>query len=723
VNQNRKKILVLAKTLPLHDRASGDFRLSRILEILARHFEVDFLSTTHAALDRKTGKLEYLPRDSRFGRTRLELLDQEYIDDLEKLGVHALNQAEPAAFTVRSQNEFDIRPYLEKKSYDLIWVEFFYLAEQTIGEIRRLQPQAKVVCDSVDLHFRRLARQCNYFEGQARYLVNSRHEKKSMATKSQRQRLADQRRHADDTRERELRAYQRCDAVAVVSEDDRETLQGHCPQLPLLFVPNIHRKPEQTGAMVPWEKRHGCVFVGNFDHDPNVSSALYLKHEVAGLLKKEIPFHIVGSSPPKVVRTMAECGPAAGLFTVTGYVPSTLPYLESAKVSVAPILFGAGMNGKIGEALSAGLPVVTTSLGAQGMGLVHEQTCLVADEPAAFAHAIQRLHDDGTLWEKLRAAGLAHVEKLYSREGLEEEIVRSVTKLLPRASRKPAERPASPTRKVQLAPPVFPAAPARPKFSVIVLTHNKWGFTELCLRSLAHAEREDSGLAEYILVDNGSTDGTPAYAGRIPGLRVLAQTENLGFAAGNNQGIKAARGENVILLNNDTVVTPGWLKRFQHHVDSIPDLGVLGPSTNTETGQNFPGARYQSIAELFALNENLGRESGAWERVRKISGLCFLITRAALDKVGLLDTSFALGYFEDDDFCLRAEDAGLTNVHAKDVFVHHFGSASFRGRRVRCIEDGMARFAFKWGKRGLEHIARQHQETLLRSRRPRSLHI
>lgn len=730
--QAKKKILVLAKTLPLHDRASGDFRLRELLRLLANDHEVHFLYTTHIARYRKSGKLEYFPRDALAPSRKLELLDPAYARGLEAQGVKVLGDAGPVPFTVRPTPDFDIRPWLEATHYDLVWVEFYYLAERYIDDIRRLQPSAAVVCDSVDLHFRRLARQCNYMEGQVRYLVNHRHEKKSVRTKSHKAFLADQRRHADHVRDTELRVYQKCDAVAMVSEDDAQELRRHCPNLRQLFVPNIHRRPAtqdfdyQLYAATPFERRSGCVFVGNFDHNPNVSSALWLKHEVAPHLEgANVRFQIVGSNPPRVVRTMGELGPHKELFDVTGYVPDTMPYLSSARVSVAPILFGAGMNGKIGEALAAGVPVVTTWLGAQGMGLEHEKTCLVADDAAAFAHQIRRLHDDQALWETLRENGLRHVEGLYSDEALNLDGVRLLMASQGRHARvKSVTKSAKEKEKAALPPPSFPKPPQKPLFSVIVLAHNHWPFTELCLRSLAHAEKKHPGLAEYILVDNASTDGTPDFAKRIPGLKLIANRENLGFAGGNNAGIDAARGENIVLLNNDTIVPAGWLEGFAHYVRSIPNLGVLGPSTNTETGQGLPGADYSCVPSFLAYNETLrASRGGAWEKVKKISGLCLVIPRAALEKIGRLDTGFGVGYFEDDDFCLRAEDLGLTVAWAKDIYVHHFGSVSFGGekKRARFLEEGMARFAFKWGKRGLDHIAKAHEQTLLRSKRARSL--
>ena len=273
----KPRILVLGKTLPLHDRASGDYRLFRFLEILVRGgFEVDFLSTTQTAIHKSSGKVEYFVRDSIFPSHKLELIDSRYISDLETIGVNPLNKKEIAPFAVRSAARYDIRPFLKESSYDLVWIEFYYLAEEYVDDIRCLQPQARVICDSVDLHFRRLARECNFNEANARYLVNSRQEKRKIG-KRYRQHLIDQRRHADYVREAEIRAYLKCDAVAMVSEDDHQELARHCPSLPLLRVPNIHKRPTVAATEIPLRERSGCLFVGNFDHSPNLSSCVFLK--------------------------------------------------------------------------------------------------------------------------------------------------------------------------------------------------------------------------------------------------------------------------------------------------------------------------------------------------------------------------------------------------------------------------------------------------------------
>ncbi|NUM88477.1 MAG: glycosyltransferase [Bdellovibrionales bacterium] len=719
----KKKMLVIGKTVPLHDRASGDYRLFQILEILSQDYEIDYLALQHPLLAKNTKKLHYVNRDSCFRADRFDLVEKRYQEDLRRIGVRPLNAVEPEPLKMRPTDRVDIVPFLSASAYDVVWVEFFYVADDYLSDIRRLQPWAKLIVDSVDLHFRRLARQAEYLEKEVQWLVDA-GQRRFPPTEEHKQFVREHRRYADHVREQELRVYSRCDAVVVVSDDDREVLQSH--GLPSLFVPNIHRVPDFSEKdIAPRAGREGSIFVGNFDHNPNITSAIFLKHEVAPAMEAmglQLPFYIVGSNPPQVVRTTAQAGPLHHCFKVTGWVPNTLPWLNRARVSVAPILFGAGMNGKIGEAIAAGVPVVTTHLGADGMRLRHEEHCLVARTGEEFARAIQRLHEDDALWERLRRNALRHLRETFAREPMEKALREGLAaavdeEKIRRHKRNPARR--GRFKPARLPPARFPRPAQEPDVSVVVLAHNQWPVTELCLRSLAWAQKKNPGVrAEYILVDNASHDSTTRKARKIPGLRVITHRKNLGFAGGNNAGIRAARGRNVILLNNDTVVAPGWLPRLLAHAERIPDLGVMGPATNTEIGQALPGVRYENLREFFDLHARLGHENaGAWEIAEKVSGLCLFLPRATLDRVGLLDTGYGIGYFEDDDYCLRVRDAGLRLVWAKDVYVHHFGSMSFEHNSIskwKYLEKGMDRFVFKWGKRGLDHISRAHQENLLR---------
>jgi|GEM_PF-3014880 len=729
-------MLVIAKTPPLHDRASGDYRLFQILRTLSPEIEIDFLSTHHVLrnLDEKVNKsfIYFAMRDGNFNRHRFEFVEEKYFEDLRRIGVTPLNEAKKIPLSLRPTNDYDIREQLSAKVYDIVWIEFFYVADYYLNEIRRFQPWATVMVDTVDLHYKRLERQADYLQNQVRYVINAKQEQKPLGEEHK---VQDHFNYSARVRQDEMKVYQRADKVIAVSEDDKRLLMEEIPEGKILYIPNIHRQHEDFPAdkINPWHKRNGLVFVGNFYHNPNVTSAIYIKHELAPLLEKEVgktPIFIVGTNPPYAVKTMMRFGAMAKQFKVTGHVASTFDYLNRAKVSIAPVLFGAGMNGKIGEAMAAGVPVVTTPLGAMGMGLTHEVNCLVGSTPEGFVAQVKRLYEDEDLWNRIRdnakdflASSLADKELVLK---LKKEFLESFNLEKIRASQEPARlKKQFHFPKVELPKATFPKPGKKPDITVVLLTFNEWEVTELCLRSLAYAQKINPQLdVEYLVVDNDSKDGTPDRLAKIPGLRLIRNPKNVGFAAGNNVGIKAARGRDVVILNNDTVVAPDWLVRMAEHARCIPDAGIVGPSTNTEINQSIIGARYNSVGELFAFNEELaGKQRGMWDTVNKISGLCMYLPRRTLDTVGLLDQGYGIGYFEDDDYCLRVQEAGMKLVWAKDTYVHHFGSMSFEGnslRRDKFLEKGMSHFVFKWGKRGLDHINDVHKGAVLSAKDPKA---
>ncbi|MGZ3701273.1 MAG: glycosyltransferase, partial [Bdellovibrionota bacterium] len=710
---------MIAKTAPLHDRASAGLRLFQALKLLTETGKVDFLATWHTVMHRfKERPVSYLVRDGVFSQKNMKFLDDQYFADLRAIGVQPVTTPGPVPFTVRPTNDFDIRPYLLNKRYDVIWLEYFYQADQYIGLIRQLQPWAHVIVDSVDLHFLRLERQCRYLENRVKYSVNAEQEIKPLDDAFP-AKLQDHRNYAAHVKEHELRAYAKCDSIVVASEDDEIELKALLPQAETIMLPNLFDTP--AGPPPPWAGRSGVVFAGNFDHGPNSSSAIFLKHEIAPALASRIgpsPITVLGNNPPYLIRNMEKFGACADQFKVTGHVRSTRPYLDRAMVSVAPILFGSGMSGKIGEALASGLPVVTTRLGALGLQLDHEKNCLIAETGEEFAEQIARLHRDQGLWDRLSRNGRAHLEENFSRNTVAARLRDALAKATdgPRLARSLPK--AAKAQDPFLRAPKF-AVPKKPQISVIVLCHNQWAYTELCLRSLAHAQSLEKNLSvEYILVDNASTDATAAAAKKIPGLRVIENPKNVGFAAGNNVGIRAARGENIVLLNNDTLVSPFWLSRLHAHAMRVGRAGIIGPATNTEPGQALFPTRYNGVNDFFRYNRDIARSNaGQWELCDKISGLCMYLPREIIEKVGLLSESYGMGYFEDDDYCFRVRDAGYRTVWAKDVYVHHFGSISFEHSgvsREKHLNYGMSQFIFTWGKRALKHIAKSHHHTLIK---------
>ena len=243
--------------------------------------------------------------------------------------------------------------------------------------------------------------------------------------------------------------------------------------------------------------------------------------------------------------------------------------------------------------------------------------------------------------------------------------------------------------------------------SVIIPCWNQLSFTELCIASLLRHTRTPW---ELIVIDNGSTDGTAAYlagigeAAAIP-VTVIENPQNAGFPAACNQGLKAARGDYLVLLNNDTVVTDAWLDQLIALADSDPAIGLAGPMSNYATPpQLVEEVPYTDLEQMqaFALRWR-AEHRGQWQTVRKLSGFCLLMKRRVYEPIGGLDERFGLGLFDDDDLCERARCAGFERAVAHDLFVHHFGSRTFQGNGIdaeKLLAENKRRFAAKWGALG-----------------------
>ena len=221
--------------------------------------------------------------------------------------------------------------------------------------------------------------------------------------------------------------------------------------------------------------------------------------------------------------------------------------------------------------------------------------------------------------------------------------------------------------------------------SIVILTFNQLKYTKECVESI---QKHTPELHEIIFVDNGSGDGTVKWLRKLAkhnsNFKLVENKKNLGFSKGCNQGIEAATGEFVLLLNNDVVVTESWLGGMLECVNSASDIGIVGPMTNSVSGpQKVPEVGYSSIDDLAAY----ARKFTVKNRFRRVPyprivGFCMLFKRQIVEEIGFLDESFGSGNFEDDDLCLRATLAGYHNMIVGDVFIHHYGSRSFIGNRI-----------------------------------------
>ena len=241
--------------------------------------------------------------------------------------------------------------------------------------------------------------------------------------------------------------------------------------------------------------------------------------------------------------------------------------------------------------------------------------------------------------------------------------------------------------------------------SIVVSTHNNLALTRLCLESLL--ANTDYPSYEVVVIDNASDDGTPDYLRQLAGLhehvRVVLNEENAGFPRACNQGLALANGGLLVLLNNDTMVPPGWLMSLVRVLED-PGVGAAGPVTNRIANNEAEiETSYRTWGECldFARRQAEGGNRQSFE-IRLAAMFCFAMRRDVYERIGPLDEHFGLGMLEDDDYSLRLRGAGYRLLCSPGVFVHHFGEGSFgalvpTGEHAGLLRANRKRLEDKWG--------------------------
>jgi GT2 family glycosyltransferase/2-polyprenyl-3-methyl-5-hydroxy-6-metoxy-1,4-benzoquinol methylase len=246
---------------------------------------------------------------------------------------------------------------------------------------------------------------------------------------------------------------------------------------------------------------------------------------------------------------------------------------------------------------------------------------------------------------------------------------------------------------------------AFPLVSIIIVTYNNLELNRLCLESLYRLTNWPN--FEVIVVDNASTDGTPEYLQQaeqtFPNLRVFLNQENRGFAPANNLGFYHARGDYLVLLNNDTVLTPGWLAALIRHLHANPWLGLVGPVTNAIGNEAKVRVGYEQPEQMFDWAAGYVREHDQHlAPIAMLAMFCVGMHREMLKRVGILDERFAIGMFEDDDYCHRVRLAGYDIRCAHDAFIHHWQRSAFRllgdEEYRRIFAENLQQYQQKWGE-------------------------
>ncbi|PIQ82810.1 MAG: hypothetical protein COV76_01475 [Candidatus Omnitrophica bacterium CG11_big_fil_rev_8_21_14_0_20_64_10] len=226
-----------------------------------------------------------------------------------------------------------------------------------------------------------------------------------------------------------------------------------------------------------------------------------------------------------------------------------------------------------------------------------------------------------------------------------------------------------------------------------------WNLPELTGRCLESVIQNTGRSIRLILIDNGSEAPTRemldqfAQAAPVP-VAILRNTVNLGFIKAINQGLAAAQAPWICLLNNDTVVTAGWLTEMIRVADQDPQIGLVNPTSNS-LGLSPAGRSPEAVAR------SLQAESGKSASLSIALGFCLLGRRSLFEEIGGLDERFGMGNFDDDDLSHRVRNSGRTIVRACGAYVYHEEKASFRRMPgwKKAFEENRRRYEAKWGRK------------------------
>ena len=216
-----------------------------------------------------------------------------------------------------------------------------------------------------------------------------------------------------------MRAARISDVVVAVSQSDLDHLKSVSNLgTKSLILPNVHIKPSVSQSH--FSQREGILFVGGFQHDPNVDAAKFLVNEVMPKVEAimgEVPVFLVGSKPTKEILELSSRN-----VTVTGWVENLQPVYDKARVFVAPLRYGAGVKGKIGESLSFGLPTITTSVGAEGMDVESGVDLFIAETADEFANRICEIYNNEDLLARMAKNGSEKIEALFGQASLRKRL-------------------------------------------------------------------------------------------------------------------------------------------------------------------------------------------------------------------------------------------------------------------------------------------------------------
>ena len=357
----RKNILVIDHHVPMPNKDSGSLRMFQILRLL-----------------RQLGhRVTFVPDNV--------TNEHPYVAQLQKCGIQVIYHP-----YIRQ-----VRDYLVTYGcdFDAVVLSRCDFARKHIADVRLHAPQSRVIFDTVDLH-------------------HLREDSEARLTRD-----PEVRRRAQQKERLEHELIEQADETWVVSPVEQRLLQKAWPDKSIQLLSNI---VDISGSRTPFANRRDFLFIGGFQHRPNIDAVLFFVQKIYPLLSEQLrdaKFYIIGDkAPPEIVALATEKIVIAGLQT------DVASFFDSVRLSVAPLRFGAGVKGKINQSMAFGVPVVATSIAVEGMGLTDREDILVADEPLNFARSVIELYWSNELWTQLSENGIRKTRDLYSTETAQKKL-------------------------------------------------------------------------------------------------------------------------------------------------------------------------------------------------------------------------------------------------------------------------------------------------------------
>ena len=370
---SEKGMLVVADMLPLFDFHSGSLRLKTLI-----------------------GMLTSQGWDVTFGSILAEESLPDILKNPEKLKYYETALENEGVKTI-IYGELSINKYLERLQKKPKWVflSFPSVASRIIPAVRMNCPSTKIIYDMVDFHYLRLKRWAEIQQDESLMI------------------------EAEKMADLEFACVNNSDITIAISEVEKCSVLSYVNAKNIQVLPNVFEIPKVKSNLIA--DREGIVFIGGFWHPPNEDAIIWFVNEVWPIIRKKRPdvsLSIVGSNPTKDV---VDLGKVDGV-KVFGFVLDLAPILYSHRLAIAPLRYGAGMKGKVGQSLAYGLPLVTTSVGAEGMDLVNGEDVFIADNKFIFAKYVIKLIDDDELWQKFSKNGIEFIKANLSPEVIQERL-------------------------------------------------------------------------------------------------------------------------------------------------------------------------------------------------------------------------------------------------------------------------------------------------------------